>query len=608
MNESAGPGRDISISGTGVPRPTRLPKLDSAAYPEPQKPSVLAPRPSGDPMRPASVNSTNASAPYAKDSPNPKPIKENSTYSSKPPSIDTSSSSESEDQNSPSKRLHGVIRDASTSGSLSRDESNGTLPNQVVGTTEDDNQTFEPEFAPVSLGSPVGKQAPKSKSRLAHVTYANEAHSSGDDEADTIRSRSPALPSMVPSTSIPANPSTSTPEDVKRQNLSIHAVTFNMASKTPQTIPQTLLKGQNANVDIYVIGTQESGPIAEWEQLLLTALSPDFVKLSSSSLMAMHLVIFIRSTLVSRISHIRISNVATGVGNVLGNKGGVAVSFQIDRIKVLCISSHFAAHDTEINRRNLDYKRIKTGLFTSNLSSTTISPRVASILGTWSKVSQDSKGTNNSSTRGSSDPLDSSHTGASSESPTHHSNGRQSPDPKTPQSSRSNSADLRTEASLPEDLPPLAVNSHDVVLWMGDMNYRINGNTRAIMHLIETQGYEVLHANDQLRIQQKKGKVFKHYEEQPINFAPTYKFEINSDAYELKRVPSWTDRVLYRVMEDASCMLTPMYYDSVTDLKSSDHRPVVAGFELVLSHPPLSPQTSSKTKLFNCCALMWHRR
>jgi hypothetical protein len=53
-----------------------------------------------------------------------------------------------------------------------------------------------------------------------------------------------------------------------------------------------------------------------------------------------------------------------------------------------------------------------------------------------------------------------------------------------------------------------ATAEHDVVFWVGDLNYRINGNSRAVGYLLRSRLHEVLHANDQLRLQQKKGRVF----------------------------------------------------------------------------------------------------
>jgi hypothetical protein len=54
-----------------------------------------------------------------------------------------------------------------------------------------------------------------------------------------------------------------------------------------------------------------------------------------------------------------------------------------------------------------------------------------------------------------------------------------------------------------------ATADHDVVFWVGDLNYRINGNSRAVGYLLRSRLNEVLHANDQLRLQQKKGRVFQ---------------------------------------------------------------------------------------------------
>jgi hypothetical protein len=43
---------------------------------------------------------------------------------------------------------------------------------------------------------------------------------------------------------------------------------------------------------------------------------------------------------------------------------------------------------------------------------------------------------------------------------------------------------------------------------MGDLNYRINGGRLGVSYLMRTRLHEVLHANDQLRIQQRQGRAF----------------------------------------------------------------------------------------------------
>jgi hypothetical protein len=74
----------------------------------------------------------------------------------------------------------------------------------------------------------------------------------------------------------------------------------------------------------------------------------------------------------------------------------------------------------------------------------------------------------------------------------------------------------------------------------------------------------------------KLGHVLDHFSEPPLNFRPTYKFDHNSDEYDTskkKRLPAWTDRILY-VDRGVSCIA----YDSDFSLRSSDHRPVFATF------------------------------
>ena len=42
-----------------------------------------------------------------------------------------------------------------------------------------------------------------------------------------------------------------------------------------------------------------------------------------------------------------------------------------------------------------------------------------------------------------------------------------------------------------------------------DLNYRINGGSRVVSYLLRSPLREVLHANDQLRLQQRRGAVFQ---------------------------------------------------------------------------------------------------
>jgi len=68
----------------------------------------------------------------------------------------------------------------------------------------------------------------------------------------------------------------------------------------------------------------------------------------------------------------------------------------------------------------------------------------------------------------------------------------------------------------------------------------------------------------------------RRFHEGALNFKPTFKFDYESDVYDTSkkmRVPSWTDRVLYK---PDSCKLLAY---TRCDCKFSDHRPVLGIFE-----------------------------
>lgn len=78
------------------------------------------------------------------------------------------------------------------------------------------------------------------------------------------------------------------------------------------------------------------------------------------------------------------------------------------------------------------------------------------------------------------------------------------------------------------------LNPFDITLrfthlfWLGDLNYRIEfPSTEAenIVTKIKQQQYQELLSKDQLNIEMNDGKVFLHFDEEEITFAPTYRFE-----------------------------------------------------------------------------------
>ena len=86
--------------------------------------------------------------------------------------------------------------------------------------------------------------------------------------------------------------------------------------------------------------------------------------------------------------------------------------------------------------------------------------------------------------------------------------------------------------------------------------------------------------NDELREALAEEQIISQFKEGEISFQPTYKYDTgthNFDTSRKQRVPSWTDRILY--MDDGSRMRL-LEYGSVPGVSISDHKPVIAMFEV----------------------------
>ncbi|XP_043279076.1 synaptojanin-1 [Venturia canescens] len=130
------------------------------------------------------------------------------------------------------------------------------------------------------------------------------------------------------------------------------------------------------------------------------------------------------------------------------------------------------------------------------------------------------------------------------------------------------------------------LNTHDYVFWCGDFNYRVDMDKDEMKEMIKRNEFDQILQNDQLRTQQEQGNVFKNFLEGPINFAPTYKYDLFSDDYDTSekcRQPAWTDRILWKRRKQVPDIDSPsdwnpgrLIHYGRAELKQSDHRPVIA--------------------------------
>lgn len=180
------------------------------------------------------------------------------------------------------------------------------------------------------------------------------------------------------------------------------------------------------------------------------------------------------------------------LNGVSGNKGGINVNLRVGDTSIAFIACHLNAHMEELERRNQDYRTINAGLHPSHLEF------------------------------------------------------------EQPEGMDDLNLDDTREIEV--------ANRHDVVFFFGDLNYRLEPPQSGALEImceevllcIREQDWRKLMQYDQLRTEQTAGRIFHGYNESAINFAPTFKFSKKKTdpdpavRYNLKRVPSYCDRILYK--------------------------------------------------------------
>ncbi|KAJ1391349.1 Inositol polyphosphate-related phosphatase [Sesbania bispinosa] len=142
-------------------------------------------------------------------------------------------------------------------------------------------------------------------------------------------------------------------------------------------------------------------------------------------------------------------------------------------------------------------------------------------------------------------------------------------------------------------LPPETILEHDKIIWLGDLNYRLASGYDDTHELLKKNDWQALLEKDQLRIEQRAGRVFKEWKEGKIYFAPTYKYLFNSDQYVAQTSKSkekTTHSSLFEKRLHVTCNMCDRILwkgEGVEQLwyvrgesKFSDHRPVSSLFSV----------------------------
>ena len=266
-----------------------------------------------------------------------------------------------------------------------------------------------------------------------------------------------------------------------------------------------------------------------WGEAVLRVLNNmmpnQWVRVGMRQMSGLLTLVFARQELKNFVGEVETGAVACGAMGVGGNKGASAVRFGIHRNYICVLSSHFKAHQNEIQGRNENYRQISRKL--------TFKSRANRLFDEAAEDDVDS------------------------------------PDPYF------------------EPVVGHALKDADVVLWMGDFNYRLDLPYYNALSLIAENNISELLEFDQCLKQVRTGEIFADMDEAPIAFPPTYKFDkgihdrMAYDSSEKQRIPSWTDRIFFRgrgnpQQGDLSRFTTveSLAYESLPDVVDSDHKPV----------------------------------
>jgi len=346
-------------------------------------------------------------------------------------------------------------------------------------------------------------------------------------------------------------------------------------SKKESTIPKndsgSVPGGED--IGIYALGLQEivdinspaealrpytdPSPSNRFKAAIQEALPPGYELVAEQQLIGLLLLVYISPRFVSEVKSISTTSVGTGVMGVMGNKGAVTARLVLgETTRLVFINSHLAAgaDKAALGRRNWDASQIT--------NRTKFDPIV------------DSMGTSQASGEalGQEDfafwfgDLNYRLEGMSGDDVRHlltlHTRGEYGTAGQPVSSSEKGDSEEFQNSSVPQSCSSASSTTDQ------SSNYHSQHSTVTedtsidsipmLAHLDPTSLHTTLSSllsHDELHQQQKARKAFHDgWREGPLEFLPTYKYDIGSvgvfDSSEKKRCPSWCDRILYRTRRD----------------------------------------------------------
>ena len=366
-------------------------------------------------------------------------------------------------------------------------------------------------------------------------------------------------------------------------------------SKKESTIPKNDSSSVPGGEDIgiYALGLQEivdinspaealrpytdPSPSNRFKAAIQEALPPGYELIAEQQLIGLLLLVYISPEIVSEVKSISTTSVGTGVMGVMGNKGAVTARLVLgETTRLVFINSHLAAgaDKAALDRRNWDASQITNrtkfdpivdSMGTSQASGEALGQEdFAFWFGDFNYRLEGMSGDDvrhllTLHTRGeygtAGQPVLSSEKGGSEE----FKNSSAPQSCSSASSATDKSSDCHSQHStMTEDtsVDPIPMPAH---LDPTSLHTTLSS----------------LLSHDELHQQQKARKAFHDgWREGPLEFLPTYKYDIGSvgvfDSSEKKRCPSWCDRILYRTRRDKLAYDTKAIEEEVAKKKDEE--------------------------------------
>ncbi|KAL9595307.1 MAG: hypothetical protein Q9219_006529 [cf. Caloplaca sp. 3 TL-2023] len=338
---------------------------------------------------------------------------------------------------------------------------------------------------------------------------------------------------------------------------------------TPLNEPERVPGGDD--VGLYVLGLQEivdissaaealkpyndPHPSRKWKHAVEKALPQGYVKVAEQQLVGLYVVIYAAPNIAPTVSSVSTTSVGTGLMGYMGNKGAVVARIVLgESTRILFVDCHLNAgvEKGSLERRNWDASQV--------LSRARLDP----ICNGGGEIEKDSQSIGQEDFAFWFGDLNYRLEAIPGDDVRRllmlHTRDVYSTDNASKRKIEAELA-LHDKLSIPDRTDDDS-SSHTSSSTHSTSSARTSNTLHASEHLDPSSDpaslkvtIESLLPHDQLRAQMRRRKAFHDgWREGPINFLPTYKYDVGSvgmfDSSEKRRGPSWCDRILFRTRRD----------------------------------------------------------